>query len=282
MLEADFAHINRQEADEPFLVDLDGFEGPLDLLLELARQQKVDLHKISILALAEQYLAFIEAVRRVRLELAADYLVMAAWLAWLKSRMLLPDPPRPEGPSAAELADDLARRLQKLDQIRLAGQALLHRPRLGQDFFARGAPEGFEGPRGPVWQAELYDLLTAYARQREIHALSHVTVRQRIVWSLAQAREALERFLGTAVEWAVLSEYLEQYCPSPELGRTVTASAFSAMLEMVHEGALDVRQDAAFAPLHLRANTSEQPKTRRQDTALRRVAKTAKPVPQSF
>src|SRR3712207_7115895 len=153
---------------EPTLhVDVDGFEGPLDLLLELARRQKVDLHRISILALAEQYLAFVEEARQMRLELAADYLVMAAWLAYLKSRLLLPEPPKGEEPSASDLATALALRLRRLEAIREAARRLSERNQLGRDVFARGWPEPIEIRREPIWEATLYDLLSAYARQRQ-------------------------------------------------------------------------------------------------------------------
>jgi segregation and condensation protein A len=244
--------VERAEGEPAFLVDLDGFEGPLDLLLELARRQKVDLHRISVLALAEQYLEFIEAVRRVRLELAADYLVMAAWLAYLKSRLLLPEPPKGDEADAADLANALALRLRRLEAIRAAAEKLINRPRLGRDMFARGEPEGIQTVSSTQWQASLYDLLSAYARQRQTKALSRVTVRQRVVWSLAEAREALERISGRALDWTVLDDFLFEYCVSPEMARTVRASAFSASLEMVREGELDLRQDRPFAPLWVR------------------------------
>ena len=147
--------------EENFRVDLDGFEGPLDLLLELARRQKVDLSRISILALAEQYIEFIEAARRVRLELAADYLVMAAWLAYLKSRLLLPAPPKSEEPDAAELAASLARHLRRLQAIRAAAARLSERPQLDRDLFLRGDPEGLDIVNAPLYQASLFDLLSA-------------------------------------------------------------------------------------------------------------------------
>ena len=167
-------------AGEPaFTVDLDGFEGPLDLLLELARRQKVDLARISVLALAEQYLLFIEAARKLRLELAADYLVMAAWLAFLKSRLLLPAPPQAAEPDASELADALAQRLRKLEAIRKAADLLVNRPRLGRDFFARGAPEAVEMARRSVYDANLYDLQAAYARQAQKHARARVRFKAR-------------------------------------------------------------------------------------------------------
>ena len=180
-----------------FTVDLDGFEGPLHLLLELARRQKIDLTRISVLALAEQYLLFIEAARKLRLEVAADYLVMAAWLAFLKSRLLLPSP-RSSEPGASELADALSARLRKLEAIRRAAEILINRPRLGRDFFARGDPETVEIAGRPVYQANLYDLLAAYARQVQKRARSSVRFKARAVWSLAEAREMLTRLIGSS------------------------------------------------------------------------------------
>jgi segregation and condensation protein A len=247
----------RGESEPAFLVDVDGFEGPLDLLLELARRQKVDLAKISILALAEQYLAFIEAARRVRLELAADYLVMAAWLAYLKSRLLLPEPPKGDEPSAADLASALAERLRRLEAIRRAADRLTDRARLGRDMFLRGGPEGIETVSSSRYQASLYDLLSAYARQRQKSVHSHVTLRQRSVWSLAEAREALERLAGAAADWTVLDDFLLHYCVDLQTARTVRASAFTASLEMVREGRFDMRQDRAFAPIWVRRREAE-------------------------
>ncbi len=235
-----------------FRVDVDGFEGPLDLLLELARRQKVDLNKISVLALAEQYLAFIDEARKVRLELAADYLVMAAWLAFLKSRLLLPEPPKADEPDAAELAAALAERLRQLEAIRAAAGLLVNRPRVGRDVALRGGGEGIETIADPRWQATLHDLLSAYARQRQKTALSKVTLHRRTVWSLEDARATLERLTGVATEWTVLDDFLLDYCTTPEMARTVRASSFSASLEFVREGKIDIRQDCAFAPLWVR------------------------------
>lgn len=237
---------------EAFCVDVDGFEGPLDLLLELARRQKVDLARISILALAEQYLAFIEEARRTRLELAADYLVMAAWLAFLKSRLLLPEQPKGEEPSAADLAMALAERLRRLELIRIAADRLTQRGRLGRDMFLRGGGEGIETITQSRFQAKLFDLLAAHARQRQKSVTSRVVVQQRAVWSLAEAREALERLAGIAAEWTVLDDFLLHYCVDMQTARTIRASAFSASLEMVREGRFDMRQDQAFAPLWVR------------------------------
>lgn len=242
----------RGEGEPALLVDVDGFEGPLDLLLELARRQKVDLQRISILALAEQYLAFVEEARRTRLELAADYLVMAAWLAYLKSRLLLPEPPRGPEPSATELASALALRLRRLEAIREAARRLQEREQLGRDVFARGAPEPLEVRAETRWRASLYDLLDAYARQRQIQARSRVTLHKRQVWSLVEARDALERLFGEIGEWTALDAYLVRYMVEPSMRATVRASAFSATLEMVREGRLALRQDEAFGPLYVR------------------------------
>ncbi|MFZ9502635.1 MAG: segregation and condensation protein A [Beijerinckiaceae bacterium] len=250
--------VDKADAEPAFLVDVDGFEGPLDLLLELARRQKVDLAKISVLALAEQYLAFVEEARRVRLELAADYLVMAAWLAYLKSRLLLPEPPKGEEPAAADLAAALAERLRRLEQIRAAAEKLVNRPRLGRDMFMRGAPEGVRVVTHSTFQASLYDLLSAYSQQRQKTALSKVTLKQRVVWSLAEARQAIERLAGHAIEWNVMDEILAGYFTTPEMRRTVRASTFSASLELVREGRIELRQDRAFAPIWVRSG----PKTR--------------------
>jgi segregation and condensation protein A len=244
---------DRGEGEPSFVVDIDGFEGPLDLLLELARRQKVDLARISVLALAEQYLAFIEQAQKVRLELAADYLVMAAWLAYLKSRLLLPEPPKAEGPGAAELAEALARRLQRLEQIRMAAEKLINRPRFGRDFFARGVPEAMAITKQSQYDANLYDLLAAYARQRQKQARTRVQLKRRVVWSLAEAREALSRLLGIAVDWVEMDHWLISYCVDPKMQRTARASSFSASLELVREGKLELRQDRAFSPIWARA-----------------------------
>jgi segregation and condensation protein A len=212
----------------------------------------VDLHRISILALAEQYLVFIEEARRLRLELAADYLVMAAWLAYLKSRLLLPEPPKGEEPSASELATALALRLRRLEAIREAAKKLGERDRLGRDVFARGAPEPVEIRAEHRWEATLYDLLSAYARQRQKQFNSRVTLHKRHVWSLVEAREALERLIGHLDDWVALDSYLMRYMVEPSMRPTVLASALSATLEMVREGQLTLRQDEPFAPLWVR------------------------------
>ncbi|TKT73379.1 segregation/condensation protein A [Afipia massiliensis] len=248
--------------DEPALVvDVEGYEGPLDLLLALARQQKVDLAKISILALADQYLVFIEAARKLRLELAADYLVMAAWLAYLKSRLLLPEPPEAEGPSAEDLATALANRLRRLEQIREASNRLMTRPQLRRDIFPRGQPETIAQVKHARWTATLYDLLTSYATQRQQRVLATVHLTKRTVWSLSEARASLERLVGSAEseDWANLDEYLMRYVVDPTQRATVFASSFAAALELVREGTLDLHQKEAFAPLYFRKHVELLP-----------------------
>jgi segregation and condensation protein A len=243
--------------DEPALVvDVEGFEGPLDLLLVLARQQKVDLAKISILALANQYLSFIEEARKLRLELAADYLVMAAWLAYLKSRLLLPETNTPEGQSAEDMATALALRLKRLEAIRAVADQLFGRAQLDRDVFRRGQPEPIAHIKRPQWTATLYDLLSAYAQQRQQSALGHVRLAQRTVWSLAEAREALERLIGRSSDWSRLDEYLITFVVEPALVPTVFASSFASSLELVREGLMEVHQTAAFAPLYVRKRQS--------------------------
>src|SRR3984893_15869641 len=238
--------------EDSFVVDVEGFEGPLDLLLDLARRQKVDLGKISVLALAEQYLEFIAAARSLRIELAADYLVMAAWLAYLKSRLLLPQAAKDAGPAGGELAGALWSRLRLLEAIRAAAEALVNRPRLGRDVFLRGLSEPVLPQGAPQWRARLYEFLCAYTNRRQKQPLTRVTVRQRFVWSLAQARGELEKLAGRALDWTVLDTYLAAFCSTPEVRRTVRASTLSASLEMAREGAISIRQDEAFAPLWIK------------------------------
>jgi segregation and condensation protein A len=238
--------------EQALVVDVEGFEGPLDLLLTLARQQKVDLAKISILALADQYLIFIEEARRLRLELAADYLVMAAWLAYLKSRMLLPDVNAPEGQSAEDMANALALRLKRLEAIRTVAEEMFTRQQLGRDIFARGQPEPIAHIKRPEWTATLYDLLSAYSHQRQKNALSRVKLAKRAVWSLAEARVALERLIGQSADWTRIDEYLIKYVVEPSTAATVFASSFASALELVREGLAEIHQHQAFAPIYMR------------------------------
>lgn len=244
--------VARGDGEPAFVVDVDGFEGPLDMLLALARNQKVDLARISILALADQYLAFIEEARKMRLELAADYLVMAAWLAYLKSRLLIPHPRQDSEPSGEELAEVLAFRLRRLQAMREAAAKLMNRHRLGRDVFARGAPEPVIAVAQRRWDATIYDLLTAYARQRQTAALSHVEVAQRHVWSLAEARAILERLVGSAMDWTPLDAFLADYLLSDDRRASMIASSFASALELVREGSLELHQDRPLGPLYLR------------------------------
>ncbi|MBX3547821.1 MAG: segregation/condensation protein A [Xanthobacteraceae bacterium] len=232
----------------------------------LARTQKVDLAKISILALADQYLEFIQRARDLRIEVAADYLVMAAWLAYLKSRLLLPEPAGPEEPSAADLAADLAARLQHLEAIRRAGAGLMTRDKLGTEFFMRGAPEETDPLHPQEYTATIYDLLSAYAVQRQKKALARHTVKERVVWSLKEARDALERLVGVGQDWARLDSFLIEYLVEPEMHPTVLASSFSASLEMVKEGHLELQQERAFAPLWLKRRPEPRPELQLVET----------------
>lgn len=243
--------------ERSLVVDVDGFEGPLDLLLALARSQKVDLTKISILALAEQYLVFIEELRKLRLELAADYLVMAAWLAYLKSRLLLPQEEEEE-PTGEEMAAALAFRLQRLDAMREAAARLANSNRLGRDVFGRGAPEPVAIVRRSEFSASLYDLLTAYAARRQETAIAVVHMKRRVVWSLNDAREVLGRMVGRIAEWTPLQVFLSPYLTA-ELRPSITASAFGASLELVREGKIMLRQHEPFAPLYIRDRVALAP-----------------------
>ncbi len=245
---------DRLELDgDQLRVDVEGFEGPLDLLLALARTQKVDLAKISVLALAQQYLDFIAEARALRLEIVADYLVMAAWLAFLKSKLLLPAEPSEEGePTGEELAALLAFRLKRLDAMRDAAAQLMTRKRLGRDVFPRGLPEPVKVTKNGVFEANVYDLLKAYSQQRQRNATTTLHMEKRTVWSLKEAREELERLLGIACEWAPLDQLIAEFLVEPEIRRTALASSFLATLEMAREGALEIRQSKSFAPLLVR------------------------------
>jgi segregation and condensation protein A len=240
---------------EALVVNIAGFEGPLDLLLVLARSQKVDLAKISVLALAEQYLAFISEAQKLKLEIAADYLVMAAWLAYLKSKLLLPkEKIAEEQVSGEEMAQRLAFRLMRLEAMRNAAAQLMTRKRLGHDVFARGMPEGVRTIHERQYTAEIYDLLKAYAIQRErtVVRRAHI-IRRRTVWSIKDARLRLESLVGkSGGEWVQLERALAQFLLVPEVGKTAMASSFGATLEMAREGLIEIRQAGPFAPLFVR------------------------------
>lgn len=241
-------------AGNALVVDVEGFEGPLDLLLALARTQKLDLSKISILALVEQYLDFIDKARQLRLEVAGDYLVMAAWLAYLKSRLLLPREELKEDEVSAEvLAQKLAFRLMRLEAMRTAAAQLMTRPRLGRDVFARGMTTPVTTVRETTWTAELYELLKAYAtqRQRTVKVVHRVVARK--VWSIKDARKRLELLVGdSASSWVQLDLFIVQYLPIDEEEKTVRASSFGATLEMAREGLVELRQEKPFAPIFMR------------------------------
>lgn len=241
-------------ADEALIVNLEGFEGPLDLLLALARTQKVDLAKISVLALAEQYLVFVNRALKLRLELAADYLVMAAWLAFLKSRLLLPrDEGTEDQPSGEELAARLAFRLMRLEAMRDAAGKLMTRKRLGRDVFARGRPEGVRTIRVRKYTAMIFDLLKAYADQRKRTVKRVHVVPRRTVWSIKEARDRLEALIGKAAgKWVQLDMFLQQYGAVPEVARTARASSFGATLEMARDGLVELSQAEPFAPIYVR------------------------------
>ncbi|MBL8882413.1 MAG: segregation/condensation protein A [Hyphomicrobium sp.] len=244
--------------EDAFIVDVEGFEGPLDLLLALARTQKVDISKIAILPLVEQYLDFIAKAQSLKLEIAADYLVMAAWLAYLKSKLLIPrEKEDPQTQSAEEMAQRLAFRLMRLEAMRTAAARLMTRKRLGRDVFVRGAPEAVRTVKETTWTAQVYDLLKAYAEQRRRTIKVVHVVRARKVWSIKDARQRLERLVGaTAGDWTQLDLFLEQYLPRGEEERTALASSFGATLEMAREGLVELRQDEPFAPIYMRKRGS--------------------------
>ena len=241
----------RPTEDTALYLELDGWEGPLDLLLDLARRQKVDLRGISILALADQYIGYVERAAALRLELAADYLVMAAWLAYLKSLLLLPKEEQEE-PSADELAMRLQLRLQRLGAMREAGARLMARDRLGRDVFARGAPEGLRVERRNAWQCDWFDLVQAYGQVKARTAPVVHMVRDRAVMTLESALSRVAAMLGVALDWMALEEFLPPYA-DPRLRRSALASSFVAALELARQGKAELAQDEAFGELRLRA-----------------------------
>jgi segregation and condensation protein A len=238
---------------EALIVDVDGFEGPLDLLLTLSRTQKVDLRRVSVLQLAEQYLLFIARARDLRIELAADYLVMAAWLAFLKSRLLLPPEPGEAGPSAEDLAAHLAFQLERLSAMREAAARLMARDQLGRDFFARGLPEGVSLHRKVSYDATLLDLMRAYARIRTKDDFRPFVMDREHVFTMEQALERMRGLIGYAGDWADLTSFLpEGWDVTPMARRSATASHFAAVLEMAKRGQVAIRQGETFAPIHIR------------------------------
>lgn len=238
-------------AEDALHLDIDGWEGPLDLLLSLARGQKVDLAQISILELVEQYLGFIEDAKALKLELAADYLVMAAWLAYLKSCLLLPKDPE-QDPSPEELALRLQQRLMRLDAMREAGARLLGSDRLGRDVFARAAPEGLRTERKAVWRATAYDLYAAYGQLRARTQPAVHMVHDRRVMTLEDAIHRVGQMLGIAVEWTALEAFLP-VTSDPAYRKSCLASSFLAALELARQGRLDIEQEEAFDELRVKA-----------------------------
>ena len=242
-------------ADEGTLyLAIDGWEGPLDLLLDLARRQKVDLRQISILALVDQYIDYIERAEAMRLELAADYLVMAAWLAFLKSSLLLPREEQ-EDPSPEELALRLQLRLQRLGAMREAAARLMGRDRLGRDVFARGAPEGLRIDRKTRWKAEWFDIVQAYGQVKARTAPAVHMVRERPVMTLESALDRVSAMLGVTLDWMALEDFLPPHA-EPRLRRSAMASSFVAALELARVGEAELAQDAIFGPLRLRRITA--------------------------
>ncbi|GAA3874684.1 ScpA family protein [Celeribacter arenosi] len=239
---------------EALVVDVDGFEGPLDLLLTLSRSQKVDLLKISVLQLAQQYLLFVEKAKELRLELAADYLVMAAWLAFLKSRLLLPPDPADEGPSGAELAAHLAFQLQRLEAMREAAAKLMARDQKGRDFFVRGIPEEVERLRHVTYTATLMDLMQGYARVRTKDEFRPFVMDRESVYTLEQALDRMRGLIGYAGDWTDLSSYLpEGWELEPKRRRSATAATFAASLELAKQGKIEIRQGGMFAPIEIKS-----------------------------
>ncbi|MEN8196595.1 MAG: ScpA family protein [Pseudomonadota bacterium] len=238
---------------ERLVVDLEGYEGPLDVLLALARDQKVDLTRISIRQLADQYLAFIHQARRVRLELAADYLVMAAWLAYLKSRLLLPAGGDEGEPSGPELAAALQFQLRRLEAMRNAGMRLLARPQLGRDFLSRGDPEELTVAATSVYEVSLYDLLKAYAdRRRRIDSGTLQIVASNDLYSVDEALQRLSSLIGRIPDWRTLANFLPDDLREGLNMRSAIASTFAASLELAKAGKAELRQDSPFGPIYVR------------------------------
>ncbi|TGD45454.1 segregation/condensation protein A [Pseudotabrizicola sediminis] len=244
-------------AAEALIVDVDGFEGPLDLLLTLSRTQKVDLRKISVLELAEQYLGFVQKAQSLRIELAADYLVMAAWLAFLKSRLLLPPEPGEDGPSAEDLAAHLAYQLERLQAMREAAARLMARDQMGRDFFARGLPETISHHRAVTYEATLLDLMRAYARIRTKDEFRPFVMDRDQVFTMEQALERMRGLIGYVGDWADLTSFLpEGWESTPMRRRSSTAAHFAAVLEMAKRGQVELRQGEMFAPIQIRRGTA--------------------------
>jgi segregation and condensation protein A len=250
--------VAERRAAEALIVDVDGFEGPLDVLLTLSRTQKVDLRTISVLKLAEQYLAFVEKARSLRIELAADYLVMAAWLAFLKSRLLLPPDPSEEGPTGEELAAHLAFQLERLQAMRTRAAQLMARDRLGKDRFARGLPEVVETARNVTYTASLLDLMQGYARIRTRDEFRPFTMDRDRIFTMEEALDRMRGMIGYGGDWMDIIGFIpEGWRNDPKKRRSATASTFAAALELVKAGRADLRQRETFSPIHLKPRAPE-------------------------
>lgn len=254
-----FAEVTTQSVEErlaaeALIVDVDGYEGPLDLLLTLSRSQKVDLRRISVLELARQYLAFVDHAKELRIELAADYLVMAAWLAFLKSRLLLPPDPEEEGPSGEELAAHLAFQLERLQAMRDAAARLMARDQMGRDFFSRGQIEDVERIRTVTYSANLLDLMQGYARIRTKDEFRPFVMDRESVFTMEEALERMRGLIGFTGDWTDMLSYLpDGWHKDPVKRRSATAATFAASLQLVKEGHLEIRQNDNFAPIQLRS-----------------------------
>ncbi len=245
--------VSDRVAAEALIIEVDGYEGPLDLLLQMGRTQKVDLRQVSVLQLAQQYLSFIEQAQNLRIELAADYLVMAAWLAFLKSRLLLPPDPEDEGPSGEELAAHLAFQLERLSAMRDAAAQLMARNHLGRDMFARGITEDVARVRRVTYTATLLDLMQGYARVRTKEDFRPFVMDRKSILSMEQALEKMRALIGFAGDWTDISSYLpEGWAVDPKKRRSATAATFAASLELAKEGRIEIRQGETFSPIQIR------------------------------
>ncbi|MBT5073909.1 MAG: segregation/condensation protein A [Kordiimonadaceae bacterium] len=247
--------------EERLIVDIEGFEGPLDVLLALSRTQKVDLKQISILELVKQYLEFVTEARALRLELAADYLVMAAWLAYLKSKLLLPEEENDDELSAEEMAARLTYQLERLGAIRERAAILMSRNQMGRDMFARGAPEAVIIKQHHTYDLSMYELLKAYAQHKTREAVADIRIRKKAVFTLDQAIERLSGMLGLALDWTSLEQFLPDDLIDPQLIKSAKASMFSATLELAKVGKADLVQKQAFGPMFIRARAQDNKKT---------------------
>lgn len=254
----DSTSLYSDQSEESLVLQVEGFEGPLDVLLTLARAQKVDLTQISILELVEQYLKFVAVVRKLKLELAADYLVMAAWLAYLKSRLLLPKEESGDEPTAEELALRLQLRLQRLEAMREVGGRLMGRDRMGRDTFVRGNPEGIKTLKIGSYDLTLYELLKAYSDHHERHTVTEIRIERRPVLALDAALERLTGLIGETYSWTTLKTFLPEFIEDEQLRKSTIASMFAASLELARQGTADIRQMETFGPIYIKHRSEDE------------------------